>query len=302
LESQSGIWVTQDELERLADKLSLSKEHLETESINANYHPIDKNAQIDITNTQYFRLHFKSDPNVEESIKQMNPSSGTIGDEVNSSLMVAEQALQTTLRWCDAFVASLNLCPWAKHSLASKNAIRIKLVHQSGGTSEFVRVLEDGIQELIDLTQEGGRVDSDLAITFVVAVPDYRIQEGENGTCTNIEWLEEEWDWEFEQFNQLALDLEDEVEEEVIIAPFHPKWVFYSPDEADDVNPLNFEKMTPFPTISIVNINSILKAGEASTDKIAVHNEGVLSEMGFHKLRQKYDESVWNNGNYISLQ
>ena len=88
----------------------------------------------------------------------------------------------------------------------------------------------------------------------------------------------------------------------MIIAPFHPKWVFYSPDEADDVNPLNFEKMTPFPTISIVNINSILKAGEASTDKIAVHNEGVLSEMGFHKLRQKYDESVWNNGNYISLQ
>ena len=304
LESSRGVWVTKDELERLADRLSISKESLETESVHGNYYPVDMNALINTEETRHFRLHFKTDPTLEESVQVMNPLSATIADEtvLGSNLIVAEQALQTTLRWCDAFVANLNLCPWAKHSLLSQNAIRIKLVHQSGGTSEFIRVLDDSIQELIDLTQEGGPVDSNLAITFVVAIPDCRIQRRGNGARANIEWLEEEWDWEFEQFHELALDLDDEVQEEVIIAPFHPKWVFYSPHEEDDnfVNPLNFEKMTPFPTISVVNIDSITKAGEESTNKIAVHNERLLQHMGFQQLRQIYDESVWNYGSKSS--
>lgn len=89
---------------------------------------------------------------------------------------------------------------------------------------------------------------------------------------------------------------------EVTIAPFHPDWTFAPPSYVDydhdkDFDellrdPLDYEKRTPYPTISIVMAKGINLAGEEATAKIGMHNEEVLNELGYEKVRKIYDERV----------
>ena len=84
---------------------------------------------------------------------------------------------------------------------------------------------------------------------------------------------------------------------DVIVAPFHPRWTFSDTsssdvggnksnddtdtkiDEDDDetIDPIAYEKRSPYPTISIVSARTVEQAGEGVTRKIGIHNEQLLS-------------------------
>lgn len=215
-----------------------------------------------------------------------------------------------TLRWCDAFVQELNLCPWAKLSLQSNNAIRIKILKESMGIDAMEEIIRLSADELIELT-DNSHVEMNVAITFVVAIPD---TERYQSSVEEMENQKHEYGFDFQEFYAFATELEDrlfdeadeayeEAEEkgedldvqpigdEITIAPFHPKWKF-GDSEMEGKNPLNYEKMSPYPTISLVRTQVITQAGEEATERIGDLNKETLLETGAEKLRVIYNRDV----------
>lgn len=215
-----------------------------------------------------------------------------------------------TLRWCDAFVQELNLCPWAKLSLQSNNAIRIKILKESMGIDAMEEIIRLSADELIELT-DNSHVDMLVAITFVVAIPD---TEKYQSSVEEMENQEHEYGFDFQEFYAFATDLEDrlfdeadeayeEAEEtgedldvkpvgdEITIAPFHPKWKF-GDSEMEGKNPLNYEKMSPYPTISLVRTQVITQAGEEATERIGDLNKETLLKTGAENLSTIYNRDV----------
>ena len=66
------------------------------------------------------------------------------------------------------------------------------------------------------------------------------------------------------------------------MAPFHPQWSFASDDDgssSEDGLPwsnVEFEKRSPYPTVTLVAARVVEAAGEEVTSKIGEHNEQVL--------------------------
>lgn len=243
-----------------------------------------------------------SSVSIQPSLYRLN-SNKTPGDELtyqsneygcNQNVL---EATDTTFRWCDHFVQHLNLCPWAKLSLQSNNAVRIKIVDQGAGLRMMEKVVRDSAKELIDITDRG-EVDANVGITFVLAIP----KNGENLS------QDVPWDFEFEQFYDFAVDLEDRlfdeaevddtadtmIGDEITLAPFHPDWFFASEDSASK-NPLDYEKKSPYPTISLVRTSVIMQAGEDATGRIGIHNEQTLTEVGSDRLEDLYQRKVLKN-------
>ena len=233
-------------------------------------------------------------------------------------LQNADYAVEATLRWCNDFVAKLNLCPWAKLSLAEHNAIKVKIIDQSLGIDSFEQIVRDSGQELLRLTGHGGyssgetegngaqKIDPNIAISFIVALPPLdRIDEEQ--------YLPE---FDFVSFHDFVFDLEERLFEEadtfaeaaeqntrdgttnnsaqppigdeITVAPFHPAWSF----EGDADSSVAWEKRTPFPTVSLVRSDAIEAAGEEATARIAQHNEEVLDDIGSHALRELFRTAV----------
>jgi len=55
---------------------------------------------------------------------------------------------------------------------------------------------------------------------------------------------------------------------------------------------LNYEKMSPFPTVSLVRTSVIVEAGEEATIRIGQHNKEKLTEYGSQRLGALYRENV----------
>ena len=168
------------------------------------------------------------------------PESGcataTPADANDPFLQNADYAVEATLRWCSDFVAILNLCPWAKLSLAEQNAIRVKVVDQTLGIDSFERIVRDSGLELLKLTGHeeysymyddddddnkvgkggaGGEkdakcIDPKMAITFIIAVPPTM--------DVDVDCLDQESqnlpDFNFAPFHDFVFDLEDRLFEE----------------------------------------------------------------------------------------
>ena len=102
---------------------------------------------------------------------------------------------------------------------------------------------------------------------------------------------------------------------EITIAPFHPRWKFGSDGGNDNhatVQAIDYEKRTPYPTISIVKSSAIdalmderaaqthtatndNEDGPASapvTERIADLNEKILEGLGKEKLKELFDDEV----------
>ena len=257
-------------------------------------------------------------------------AAATAADTNDPFLQNADYAVEATLRWCSDFVAKLNLCPWAKLSLAEQNAVRVKVVDQTLGIGSFERIVRDSGLELLKLTgheeyssgndmvgrRGGGKdaqfIDPNVAITFIIALPP--------PMDADVDCLDQEQqnlpEFNFTPFNDFVFDLEDrlfeeadayaEAEEEsqlqddaqvpigdwITVAPFHPAWSF----AGDDDSPVAWEKRTPFPTVSVVRSDAIEAAGEEATARIAKHNEEVLSDMGSHALRDLFRRDILQRG------
>ena len=287
------IWLTPDDMKALSEASKITTETLSAVHSDATYYRKSPEPEMYRINRR------RGDEALLKSIAGIESTA--------APPPVAQDAAEKTLRWCEGFVQKLNLCPWAKLSLQSSNAIRIKIMHQSMGTEGMEQLIRDSAHELIDL-MESGEVDINVGITFVIAIGNDDSDAGEPA-------------FDFEDFYAFVIDLEDrmfdeadaaadekmddsEVEDvympmdpfgdKVTIAPFHPEWFFAVEGEGDE-NPLNYEKKSPFPTVSLVRTSTIIQAGEEATRRIGEHNEEILTEYGSQKLSTLYRENVLRN-------
>lgn len=195
----------------------------------------------------------------------------------------------------------------------------------------------------------GGRIDPSVAISFIVLVP---IKRGTNSNCNALpdfgsfheffidleDRLLDECDdyWDFidsthEHDNSKSENYDEETIDkntisnynslgcDITIAAFHPKWQFNDgnssneqSDDDGDAAAIDYEKRTPYPTISIVMssvIESLLKeredgggggasddndgaASALATERIADLNEKTLCAIGVERLKEMFDEEV----------
>jgi len=151
-----------------------------------------------------------------------------------------------------------------------------------------------------DDEEERGKksIDPNVAITFVVAAPNRK-----NGAESELEFVHFHNfvnDLEqllFEEADDIVNDSREEIPigDLVTIAPFHPDWTFAGGFEKNNSfqNPLDYEKRTPHPMVSLVRTSAIDAAGEESTRKILKHNEKVLMGLGSHILSEMFREKVY---------
>jgi hypothetical protein len=278
-------WVSHTELQRLSNDLDSSCKEISSLHADVSYYP-----DVDSSTPSIYRLNkYSKLLQLDDSLH----SKASISDDV-------QQATDSTIRWCSDFVQELNLCPWAKISLQSKNAIRIKIIHQISGLKEMERIIRESAKELIWLTdEESGDVDINAGITFIVALPrsngkhrkGFQFQNFYDFSTELEDKLFDEADEVHDAIEAGSVDLEDEnlIGDEITLAPFHPDWSFAG---TSGENPLDYEKKSPYPTISLVRTSVIERAGEEATNKIAVHNEEVLQDFGAKKLQTFYAEKV----------
>mmetsp|Transcript_35849 Transcript_35849/g.52563 ORF Transcript_35849/g.52563 Transcript_35849/m.52563 type:complete len:141 (+) Transcript_35849:1139-1561(+) len=63
--------------------------------------------------------------------------------------------------------------------------------------------------------------------------------------------------------------------------------------EEDEEHPIDYEKRTPYPTISLVRTSAIVAGGdEKATQRIGRHNDDILNDVGLHVLREIFRDSV----------
>lgn len=204
---------------------------------------------------------------------------------------------------------------------------------------EIVR--EAGVQLTLATSNEDGeaggiRMDPSVAISFIILVPMKR----SSNSCNDSNALPD-----FGSFHEFFIDLEDRLLDEcddywdeidaanehdsnksdnddntdpnfnslgceVTIAAFHPKWQFNgggSTEQSDGDAAIDYEKRTPYPTISIVMssvIESLLKeredgvatnddgASALATERIADLNENTLCAIGVERLKEMFDKEV----------
>jgi hypothetical protein len=165
-----------------------------------------------------------------------------------------------TWNWCREFVLKLQLCPWAKASLETKNALHIFVAPKRS-----IAFVEDVAKEFSKFCAENPTLES-AAIFFVLFVED------EGSFIDFYNWFEElEDDW---------------MQEEVIVAPFHPDWEF-----AGEAESLQYEKRSPHPAVSIVSALVVEQAGAAATEQIGIQNEAILLDKDPLELEALWTES-----------
>ena len=377
-------WLSLEQLQTLSDKTNVPLQtirdwHVDVTTFACPEYTNTNNANRECCPVElqpmWFRIRQSSPPEVYSTALHLeaNHENQDARNTKAQNIRDAEQISSTTLRWCQDFVASLDLCPWAKLSLAShETAIRIKVMRQEEGLDEMENVVRQSAAELVRVT--GGAsseeeekedadgsllvVDPNVAITFVVAAPRFSHDDYETLELLSSDVDSHEADFEFEPFYEFAVDLEErlleevEMEEEmeqqqstrritqsdnweedltsmlgdeITIAPFHNHW-FFAPLSNDEVsgidgegdgattssnfekeyfdnnnepntsntieNPLNYEKRSPYPTISLVRTSAIMKAGVEATERIGSNNEKTLMGLGSHLLGQLFREKV----------
>ena len=340
-EEYSYYWTSRQDVEMEAKKLNVSIEDY-----------MDWNVRV----TVYGNDHHDDgllDPilfQIKRQDKQQQNDS--IQTQYSQLEELSNTVTNNTIRWCQDFVAKLNLCPWAKSSISTPDAIRIKIVPQSAGWNFMEQVIYSSSYELIRVTtptltnnkdDDDGNcnskmVDPNVAITFIVVAPDSSTVvsntiNGGGGWETND-------DFEFLTFYQHFMNLEDTLFQEaddaasqrndddnndddddltleqlllfnhnngcddnnnnillgdhITVAPFHPDWTFSSSQQQQQqTSPLDFEKQTPYPTISLVRSSAVMSAGEETTNRIGNHNEQILNDLGIDTLKTFYHQNVY---------
>lgn len=175
---------------------------------------------------------------------------------------------QQTWAWCRNFVVPLQLCPWARASVETPTALQIFLVDQNYPQSLHSDVVKDVGQRFEGFLADNPSIES-AAIFFVIFPM--------NDFGDYYDWfldLEETW------------DLMDSVK----VAPFHPDWAFDG--EPDN---LQYEKRSPFPTVSLVSTKVVDAAGEMATKRIGEQNEQLLLSKSVNELQSLWDQCLRPN-------
>ena len=163
-------------------------------------------------------------------------------------------------------------------------------------------------------------VDQDASIFFVVLVD----PSSPHFTDFNVfyDWyVEMEDDW-LDVAEQQSQDDRDNVHSLVTLAPFHPDWTYDEDDYDDDYdnddndgnepeqddtvddpndpdehkpwrNPLDVEKQSPYPAVSIVSTRTIDRAGgPAITQRIAQANQEQLQRHPYAYWKKLYEQAI----------
>lgn len=249
-------------------------------------------------------------------------------------------AIEATHRWAANFVRPLQLCPWAGSSLDTPGAIRYWVLQVDTKMMQSNDVQEVTFSHMESIIREAGKqleqitsddinpIDASAAISFVILVPMDTNEEDiliESSTANTVV--------DFEPFHEFFLDLEDRLLDEFdeywdafdeenmqdvnedelpdgckfTIAAFHPDWRFNNnfDGENDSTSAVDYEKRTPYPTISIV-MSSVIDAlmdldseddfdetsSSVVTNRIAASNEKTLCKLGVEKLKKMFVHEV----------
>lgn len=219
-------------------------------------------------------------------------------------------AAARTWNWSRHFVLKLNLCPWAKGSLENPNAMQIFCVNKKQDISYTHGGYADHIchtvaQKCLRYCEEHPEMESSI-IFFVVFQEeeedpadfdcDY---EGGFAAQDRVSVFHNMYDqWEnFVDFHEWFTNLEDDWDmDEIIVAPFHPNWQFGGGGQTF----LDFEKKSPYLTITFVSAKVVEQAGEAATSSIADKNEETLQGRTIDDLGETWKDSTssspfWEN-------
>jgi len=192
-ENKPKLWIDTDEALHLANDMSISLQQFD-----ALY------ADVVVSHTLKNNHSSKQDTSFSPKMRRINaadfPSLSNFDKYVpntgnsNSLLEMANYATSSTIRWCDLFVAELGLCPWAKASINTDHAIRLKILplEDSDDDISLVEKMEELIRESSkelgrlagylpwdnvddgsseNMKEERELIDPNVAITFIIAVP-----------------------------------------------------------------------------------------------------------------------------------
>jgi hypothetical protein len=217
-----------------------------------------------------------------------------------------------TLRWCYNFVLPLGLCPWAAASLQELQLLTtsgddeydvdeskdssVRLEKTKTSAMQFFSVknsedMESAVHHVTRIFRDAvvqKAIDPSVAIFFVLCEDrSWDFADFYDWFCT-VE--EDDWDGDY----NIDKGDDDDLLSQVTLAPFHPGWMFED-DGAAATNPsLQFEKKSPFPTVTLVWTDIIDAAGPAVSSKIAAQNEITLGKKSVEELAAMYQQSVYD--------
>ena len=184
-----------------------------------------------------------------------------------------------TWNWCRNFIVPMQLCPWARKSLETTSALQIYVSYISTTNNpkkeQQTRVVKDVALAYRDYIQEFPALES-TAIFFIIFPDTVTDLSSSSSFMDFYEWFEQlEDDWDID---------------EVTVAAFSPDWQFG--DDTDETLSLEFEKKSPYPTITLVSTKVIEQAGPAATEQISHQNYHTLSQKSPSELQQLWQESI----------
>jgi len=195
----------------------------------------------------------------------------------NSRVSSPVVSIIETLRWCRNIVLPLDLCPWARASLENtrKNSIQFYSVKEQRDMMN-----ENLVEDVARLFQKKivrKETDPSIAIDFLVC---------------------EDLSWEFRDFFDWFCYIEEEYwgkeewHDEVTLAAFHPDWS-YNDDGDEKLQLLQFEKKSPYPTLTFVWTDVVEAASEVITNRIAQQNEETLLQRNVQEMEALYRNQVY---------
>ena len=212
--------------------------------------------------------NYRLTPTNEDSQISVWQQSGEEWIEIRSNTATLPLEAQQTWAWCRNFVVPLQLCPWARASVETPTALQIFLVDPNYPPSLYANIVKDVGQNFQLFLAKNPTIES-AAIFFVI----FPVNE-------------------FGSFYDWFLDLEEtwDLMDSVIVAPFHPDWAFDG-----ELDNLQYEKRSPFPTVSLVSTNVVDAAGEVATKRIGEHNEQLLLSKSVKELQSLWDQCLRPN-------
>ena len=300
--------------------------------LNMNDNTLDQYVWTKTFQSQFVNIRYDVQ-NDDTSIHQSHNDTSTVPP------LEAIEAIEATHRWAENFVRQLSLCPWAGSSLDAVGAIRywVLLVDDDINDDDDIqnnKIILDGME---DIVRDAGKhlkqitsstddnlldtIDPSVAISFVLLVS----LKSSNSLSQQPNHLE------FGDFHDFFLNLEDKLLDEcdeyweqidntdedtlcdnevpigcdITVAGFHPQWQFGSEDGSSSDQSIDYEKRTPYPTISIVMseaIDALMNEDTSrdsdsglsapATERIADRNERTLTSIGVEKLRKMFRSNV----------
>jgi hypothetical protein len=226
-----------------------------------------------------------------------------------------------TLRWCRNFVLPLALCPWAaasvqqlqfsqqQQSSSSSSHADVVITDQNASITPYEPTAFAPITPAMQFFSVKKSEDMERAVHHVARI--FRDAVGVHKTidpsvaiffvlCEDRSWdFIDFYDWfcavEEEDWDDEDDESDEDVQCQVTLAPFHPGWMFEDDGTATTNPSLQFEKKSPYPTVTLVWTDVIDTAGPMVSSKIGAQNEITLGRKSVAELTTLYQQCVYDD-------